>query len=80
MKTVLSNTSIPLQRKDTLCHQPRHLHNTSWSSDPMLGLIKTDLYLSNDVSMYVMPPRPDHDPPEGNIVDYLVLGFIEYPR
>ena len=46
----------------------------------MLGLIQTDLYLSNDVRVYVMPPRPDHDPPEGNIVDYLMLGFMEHQR
>jgi hypothetical protein len=52
----------------------------SWSPDPTLSLIKTDLYLQNDVSVYVMPPKPDYDPLEGNLVDYLMLGFIEHPR
>lgn len=61
-------------------HQARYLLNMSWSPDPMLGLIQTDLYLNNDVSVYIMPPRPDHDPPEGNIVDYLMLGLTEHPR
>jgi hypothetical protein len=59
---------------------PRYLLNMSWSPDPMLSLIKTDLYLQNDVSVYVMPPKPDYDPLEGNLVDYLMLGFIEHPR
>lgn len=61
-------------------HQPRYLLNTSWSTDPMLGQITTDLYLTHDVTVYVMPPKPDYDPREGNLVDYLMLGFIEHPR
>jgi hypothetical protein len=46
----------------------------------MLGLIETDLYLQHDISVYVMPPKPDRDPPEGNIVDYFALGLLEHPR
>lgn len=61
-------------------HQPRYLLDTAWSSDPVLGLIKTNLYLTNDVTVHVMPPRPDYDPYDGNIVDYLMLAFIEHPR
>jgi hypothetical protein len=59
---------------------PRYLLNMSWSPHPTLALIKTDLYLQNDVSVYFMPPKPDYDPLEGNLVDYLMLGFIEHPR
>lgn len=64
----------------TGAHQPRYLLDTAWSPDPVLGLIKTDLYLGNDVRVHVMPPKPDYDPPEGNIVDYLGLGLMEHPR
>jgi hypothetical protein len=46
----------------------------------MLGLITTDLYLRDDISVHVMPPHPDHEPFDGNIVDYLMLGLIEHPR
>jgi hypothetical protein len=61
-------------------HEPRYLLDTAWSPDPMLGLIKTNLYLTNDVRVFIMPPKPDYDPLEGNIVDYLALGLIEHPR
>ena len=68
------------QADDGAAHQPRYLLDTAWSPDPVLGLIKTDLYLSNDVSVHVMPPKPDYDPLDGNIVDYLMLGLLEHPR
>lgn len=64
----------------TGAHQARYLLDTAWSPDPVLGLIKTDLYLGNDVRVHVMPPKPDYDPPEGNIVDYVHLGLLEHPR
>lgn len=81
--------SRPAQQEDddgavrmlaTGAHQPRYLLDTAWSPDPVLGIIKTDLYLSNDVRVHVMPPKPDYDAPDGNIVDYLMLGLMEHPR
>ena len=61
-------------------HEPRYLLDTAWSPDPMLGQIKTDLYLSHDLRVHVMWPKPDLDPFEGNLVDYLMVGLIEHPR
>lgn len=73
---------IGAKRPDTqaLSHQPHYLLNMSWSPDPMLSLIKTDLYLKDDMNVFMMQPKPDYDLPEGNIIDYLMLAFIEHPR